>query len=381
MVRFIHTSDWQLGDSMGQVPGDKGALLRAERLNTLERIGRLAGEHGVDFVVVAGDLFDAHTVANEVVTRAMEVLSGFPVPVFAIPGNHDFADTPESIYRRKRFVDRCPDQLHLLIESQPLNLPNGDLTLLPCPLVQRHTVADPTRWLRTDRAATAPGQIRIAVAHGSVVDFEAEDGGTTPNLIDPGVVEAASLDYLALGDWHGTRQVGPRSWYSGTPEPDRFKDNQAGHVLVVEIDQPGTVPRVHPVASAGCRWVRHDVQLHDADDLAALKRWFAELQIPHQTLVRLQHSGVLGMRDLQELDDLLETQAERLLHLRVRGPGVQLQPTDEEIDSIGTEGLTGRVAEALRELADRPGDEGRTAGLALQMLFQHAGAAAREAGP
>jgi len=36
----------------GQVPGDKGALPRTERLNTVERSGRLARDHEVDFVVV-----------------------------------------------------------------------------------------------------------------------------------------------------------------------------------------------------------------------------------------------------------------------------------------------------------------------------------------
>ena len=32
----------------------------------------------------------------------------------------------------------------------------------------------------------------------------------------------AAQDYLALGDWHGTRRIDARTWYSGTPEHDRF---------------------------------------------------------------------------------------------------------------------------------------------------------------
>jgi len=369
MARFLHTSDWQLGASMGQVPGDKGALLRAERLAAVERVGTLAKRHEVDFVLVAGDVFDAHTVDNDVVTRALEILGRFPVPVYAIPGNHDFSGAPESVYARQRFIDRCPDQFHLLTENAPVTMADVSVTLLPCPLIQRHTVADPTRWLADDKASTDADQIRVAIAHGSVVDFESEDGGTTPNLIDLSIVGEAKLDYLALGDWHGTRQVSDRVWYSGTPEPDRFKDNQSGHVLIVEIDSSGAVPKVETVRSAGCQWFRHSVSIHDADDLAGLEQWFADLSEPQKSLVRLECNGVLSMEDRRRFDDLLETQSELLLHLRHRGDGVQLKPTNEELESLGREGLTGRVAETLRQTVGDDGDEGRTASLALQMLF------------
>ncbi len=40
---------------------------------------------------------------------------------------------------------------------------------------------------------------------------------------------------MALGDWHGRKQIGPRTWYSGTPEPDAFQDNDPGHALIVAL--------------------------------------------------------------------------------------------------------------------------------------------------
>ena len=372
MVRFLHTSDWQLGASMGQIPGDKGALLRAERLVAMERIGELAIERGADFILAAGDLFDAHTVDNEVVTRALEILGRIDIPIYAIPGNHDFAGAPESVYERQRFLDRCPENFKVLVECVPFTIPNKPVTLLPCPLVQRHTVTDPTRWLTTDRADTDPGQLRIGIAHGSVVDFDSEDGGTTPNLIDPAVADEAGLDYLALGDWHGVRQVSEKAWYCGTPEPDRFKENRSGHVLLVEIDGPGTAPRTEPLRSAGCDWRRHTVSLHTTEDVVALERWFEKLGVPQKSLVRLEYEGVLGMNDLHRLENLLDTQSELLLHLRRRGDGIQLKPTEAELESLGQEGLTGRVAQSLRAMADQPGEESKAACLALQMLFQRA---------
>jgi len=38
------------------------------------------------------------------------------------------------------------------------------------------------------------------------------------------------LDYLALGDWHSCKEVAPRTWYAGTPEPDDF-DQDSGRRL------------------------------------------------------------------------------------------------------------------------------------------------------
>jgi len=370
MVRFLHTSDWQLGAGFGQVPGDKGALLRAERLESLARIGKLAEEYEVQFILAAGDLYDAHTVDNEIVTRSLETIARYPVPVYAIPGNHDFVGAPESVYARQRFLDRCPEQFQLLKEAAVKPVDGVSASILPCPLVQRHTVSDPTRWMAGDGANSSEGHLRIGLAHGSVVAFESEEGGTTPNLIDPAIVDTARLDYLALGDWHGVKEVNPKAWYSGTPEPDRFKTNRSGHVLVVEIDGPGAIPRVEVVSSAGCQWLRHEASLHESGDVDRLERWFGEIASPQKALVRLEYDGVLGMEDLSRLENLLDTQSELLLNLRRRGDGMHLKPTDEELASLGREGLTGRIAERLRSAAEQPGDEGKVASLALQMLFQ-----------
>jgi DNA repair exonuclease SbcCD nuclease subunit len=372
MVRFLHTADWQLGAQMSQASGDKGAFLRQERVAAIDRLRVVAEQHEVDFVVAAGDLYDAHTVDNTVVTRSLEILGRFPCPVYAIPGNHDFARAPESVYQRDRFVSRCPDQFILLA---PCPVPGQDATILPCPLLTRHTAADPTRWLATPAADTDPSHIRIGLAHGSVLRFDSEDGGTTPNLIDPGIVEVAALDYLALGDWHGLKQVNSRAWYSGTPEPDRFKDNQSGHVLLVEIDVPSALPKVTPIACAACTWLTRGARLHTREDVDELQAWFEALDAPRHTLVRLEYSGILGLHDLTRLNNLLETQADLLLELRSRGDGVRLQPRDAELASLGGDGLTGRVAGRLRKLVSEEGEQADIASLALQILFQHAGPA------
>jgi hypothetical protein len=46
---------------------------------------------------------------------------------------------------------------------------------------------------------------------------------------------------------------GARAWYAGAPEATRYKENQPGYVLIVDIDAPGAEPRVEQVPVARTR--------------------------------------------------------------------------------------------------------------------------------
>ena len=92
-----------------------------------------------------------------------------------------------------------------------------------------------------DAAATPAGALRVGLAHGSVAGRLPDDADAA-NPIAADRATGARLDYLALGDWHGTLEIAPRTWYAGTPEPDRFRANDAGNALLVELDGPG-LPR------------------------------------------------------------------------------------------------------------------------------------------
>ena len=98
------------------------------------------------------------------------------------------------------------------------------IALLAAPLVSKSTSRDPTAFM--DAAASPAGAIRIGLAHGSVQGFGSAGEANVP--IDPRASKSAGLSYLALGDWHGTTRISDRVWYSGTPEPDGFRDNDPG---------------------------------------------------------------------------------------------------------------------------------------------------------
>ena len=94
--------------------------------------------------------------------------------------------------------------------------------------------------------------MRIGLAHGGIVTFGSEDDRA--ETIPPDRAVSAGLDYLALGDWHGVMRIGERTFYSGSPERDRFKHQGRGVCLAVTIQGPGVIPQVTEVEIGQFDW-------------------------------------------------------------------------------------------------------------------------------
>ena len=117
MPRFLHTADWQIGRQYSKFPADDAVPLAEARLEAVETIARLALEHKVDAVLVAGDVFDAQTVADRTIRKLFNALGGFPGPWIMIPGNHDAALT-ESVWTRAARLGALPANLILRCKAR-----------------------------------------------------------------------------------------------------------------------------------------------------------------------------------------------------------------------------------------------------------------------
>lgn len=362
-LRLLHTADWQIGKGFGNVPGDKGAALRSERLEALGRLAELAAEREVDAVLVAGDCFDAQTVSDETLRRTMEKLRRFAGPWVLLPGNHDAA-LPESVWTRLQALGARPDQVHFALRPEPLPLCGGRLAVLPAPLQRRHEPADLTGWF--EEAGAGPDAFRVGLAHGSVRDFlpaEAE----RHNPIERTRAETAGLDYLALGDWHGTLQVDARTWYAGTPETDSFRSRNPGHALLVELDSPGAAPRVEAIPTSRFRWHSLEHRVDAADDLAVLDDRLNGLGEPFERhLVALRLEGVLSLADKASADELVARWAARFHYLQLDESGLAPEATESDLAILQGSGF---VADAVEILRRRRGEGIEGADDALQMLF------------
>ncbi|MCP9791009.1 DNA repair exonuclease [Vulcanococcus limneticus Candia 3F8] len=363
MPLFLHSADWQIGKPYARVHDpDKRARLRQVRLEAIDRIGAAARAHGASFLVVAGDLFDSPTPSSSDVSAVCQAIGRLEIPVLVIPGNHDHG-APGSVWHGGFFQterQRRAPNLRLLLERQPLELEQA--VLLPCPLLRRSEAEDPCGWVRQlDWASLPAGKARILLAHGSVhgfggadLDADEENPAASGNRLHLGASLLEQVDYVALGDWHGLKQVNAKSWYAGTPEPDRFprsSDYQGGQVLLVEAER-GAPPRVEPLPTGQLRWLPLRVHFTGDGDLERFEGQLEQLlgDALRQDLLLLEESGGLSLEGHQRYEALLERLEAQLLRLKRRGRCVETPAEAELAQLTGRPGdpLIARVAAGLQ---------------------------------
>ena len=180
-INFIHTADWHLGKPFAGIEDPvKRSRVQQERLESVRRIQRVVRERKAQFVVIAGDLFDSVTPTHATISAGLGAISELGVPVFVIPGNHDYGG-PESLWDQPFFLreqQRIAPNFVLLAERTHSTIPVKDqsgnevnVALFPCPLLRRHESDDPTAWLREYDFSKVGESPRIVIAHGSTIDF------------------------------------------------------------------------------------------------------------------------------------------------------------------------------------------------------------------
>lgn len=363
--RFLHTADWQVGKPFGHVPGDAGAALRQQRIGTVETLARLAAEHAVDAVLVAGDAFDSNAVEDRTLYRLVKALKPFAGRWIFLPGNHDAA-LAHSVWTRLRTMG-LPDNVTIADRPEPVTGWEGRATILPAPLTRRHESLDQTEWF--DTAESADGAVRIGLAHGSVANRLPGDAEAR-NAIAETRAESAGLAYLALGDWHGALEIAPRTFYSGTPETDRHRANASGHALLVEIGGPAAPPRVTSLPTSHYLWHALDLPLGE-DGAAATARAIEALgRDASRLVVSLKLSGALSLAERHALATGIEGWRARLHHLDLDDMGLIEAPSLDDLDAIDTGGFVRLAVDRLKARAGDPADpEAEAARLALRLLY------------
>jgi DNA repair exonuclease SbcCD nuclease subunit len=381
-VTFVHTADWQLGKPFAGIedPG-KRALVQQERLAALSRVAQVAKDHRAQFIVIAGDIFDSHTATKATVSAACAAIGGMNLPVYAIPGNHDYGHTSslwEQPFFQREQAQLAPN-LKLLLKAEPFEIEGA--VILPCPLLRRHESVDSTLWLRAlgEELKGFSDMARIVLAHGSVLSFggqtDEEESSVVINHIDLSRLPIYDIDYVALGDWHGTKQVGTKAWYSGTPELDRFpkgEGNEPGNVLVVSVSR-GKLPHVTPVRTARIGWheleseVSHDSGVPDLE--ATVENLLGNRA--QQDLLLLKIQGSVGIEAMMKLDQKLEAWDARLLRLKLSNQTI-VSPSEEEIVALSNRSddpLISRVASNLLLSAQGSDANAAVARVALCELY------------
>lgn len=382
-MKILHTADWQLGKPFAGIRDErKRALVQQARLDAVQRIGEIAEREGAACIVVAGDLFDSVQPDQSTVASACSAIGAIGRPVYVIPGNHDHGGAGslwhQDFYLRQQ-KELAPN-LTVLLEPKAVEIEGA--VVLPCPLLRKRSVEDPTLWLRSPDlyASLASDRPRIVLAHGSTQTFtsvweDEEERGEGAQILNLDRLPLAELDYIALGDWHGTKKIQEKAWYAGTPEPDRFTkgdEHDPGNILMVELER-GAVPEVKRFPTGGLSWQELAFEFSHDEDLAAFREQLDQRlgQRSNQDLLHLAVSGTLGIEASHKLEEILESLEARLLRVKCTHR-VRIAPTEEELrelTELTTDPLIARTASRLAEQSAGNDAAAEVARTALRELY------------
>lgn len=398
MVRFLHAADLHLGLRVTRFEEDACKRIGEARFTALQQLRQTASELKVDFIVIAGDIFDDHCVSRSDSTRALPILesSAESCPVFIIPGNHDPL-VPGGVWDRDPWLREQPHlRVHFLREATPVVVPNLPVTIFPCPLRHRRSMDDPTAWIEKHPRADNEHAIRIGLAHGSLDIMPLPDDD---HLIRADAADHYDLDYLALGHWHKrflhkSSDGIERTAYSGTHEPtgfyganaglatgwtsfsadgdaERFRDDGHGTALLVSIDAPTVPPRIESVEIGRLRWIAEQRDL-TGQSLASVIRDFSSRENPERSILRLTLSGVMDPQGNARLDELRQIVQHRFhAGSNMDADNVLIEPSVEQLAEVVGAGVLKRVLDGLKkDTQSTDASEKMIAEHALKLLYR-----------
>jgi DNA repair exonuclease SbcCD nuclease subunit len=217
-ARFIHTSDLHLDTSFSGsgFPSRLGDRKREAIRSAFRRILEDARVRAVDFVLIAGDLFESNRVTPDTVEFLRQQLGSLsPIRVFIAPGNHD-PYMPGSPYREETW----PENVHIFDREEFRSV---ELPLLGVRIIGfgfAHPYLEERHFQKLP--VFSEERFNIVLSHGS--DLSRVPLGKSKH--GPFVIEdiaGKNIGYCALGHYHQQHRI-PNTldrtevWYSGIPE-------------------------------------------------------------------------------------------------------------------------------------------------------------------
>lgn len=195
-MKFLHAADIHLDSPLRGLDRYEGAPvdeIRSATRRALENLVALAIDEDVNFIILAGDLFDGDWPdfnTGLFFVRQMARLADRNISAYVVRGNHD----AESKITRKL---PWPRNVHFFSSRKP-----ESLVVEGCDAVvhgQSYAGRDVKEDLAADYPSAIPGKINIGVLHTSL-DGREGHASYAPTKLD--VLRSRGYDYWALGHVH-----------------------------------------------------------------------------------------------------------------------------------------------------------------------------------
>jgi DNA repair exonuclease SbcCD nuclease subunit len=266
-MRFVHTADIHLDSpltGLSAYPDAPAELLRTATRDAFENLVDLAIDEAVDFMVIAGDLYDGSWKdfnTGIYFARQMGRLRKAGIPVYLLYGNHD----AESEMTKKLLL---PDNVHVF--------PAGTAATFTLPELQvalhgrSFKVAATTEDLVLSYPDAYHGWLNIGVLHTALEGYAAH-AKYAPCSLDE--LHAKGYQYWALGHVHKYQQWDGASTiaFPGNLQGRNIRETGPKGALLVTADGPEILSVERRFVDM-LRWHRLQVDVSEARTLADVAR-------------------------------------------------------------------------------------------------------------
>lgn len=310
-LRFLHTGDLHLDSPLeglsAEAPTEVLPVLRNATTDAWRNVVRLAIDERVDFVLVAGDVFEiaSPTLLGQARFRdGLAQLADAGIRSFVVHGNHDPMDGrswapslafPSAVHR---FGTDGVEAVPVLRDGREIARIHG--RSYPRPAVTENYAAG----FRADPDAP----FSIGLLHANVGNRPDHDNYAPCSIDD---LRASGMDYWALGHIHQPGRViaDPPTFYCGIPQGRDPGELGARGCYLVEVDASRRVT-ARFVATDVVRWHPIDVPIAHVPDDEALHRACREAV-----------AAAIDTADGRSLVIRLRLSGRGALHANVRRPG------------------------------------------------------------
>jgi len=274
--KFLHTADLHLGTPFrglpASIPEAFAAALKAAQRSVFKRIVDVAIEQQVDFVTIAGDLFDQSSVSMSVhfeLLRGFERLQECGIRVFVSHGNHDPQVSPPPL--------PWPDNVFVFgtaprVSSDPVASTHVDLGADTRVQISGFTYpsADFSEAMAPRFQRQADAQFAIGLYHGNVGSF-ASHAAYCAATVDE--LARQNFDFWGLGHIHQPqilRDHSPTVVYPGNPQGRHIREDGWRGCVCVDVAASGAV-QLKWIPIAEVSWHEIVVNVDGAVDALAIR--------------------------------------------------------------------------------------------------------------
>jgi len=257
MIRFIHAADPHLDSPLQGLEAHEGApveVLRGATRRAFENLVSLAIEESVDFVVIAGDLYDGDwkDYSTGLFFRAQMVrLQSKGTPVYLIAGNHDAA----SVITKKLSL---PENVNVFSTqtTESLEVAGHPITI--------HGRGFPNRAVPENLAIeypmALPGRFNLGLLHTSLTGRPGHDTYAPCSVAQ---LREKGYQYWALGHIHQPEVINKDPWivFAGNCQGRHIKEAGARGCRLVTVSDSLQVEGVEWRSLDVVRWAELNIDL------------------------------------------------------------------------------------------------------------------------